>query len=114
MIALICRVMPTALSPSHCRICLQEVRAVDGTSVVRFDSQDLQRAAYDAQLMVHLREVHDMDLATYRSSVLRSALSSWPEPIAPQLLRSRLVAFRSAFSDADLALGTSPCCARWK
>ncbi len=66
---------PEYLSPNHCRLCLQ--------------------ALGDETLQSHLDSRHDgLSASNYRHRVLRSALTEWPQPVAPQVLRSRLAAFK--------------------
>ena len=63
----------------------------------------------------HLLQEHaGCSLDCYRRDVLRSSLRQWPEPITPQILRSRLAAFKEEFSDANFALAACACCAREK
>ena len=55
-----------------------------------------------------------MTLEAYRKIVLGDALMTWPQPISPQILRSRLAAFKNEMSDASFQLGACACCAREK
>ena len=84
---------PAYLSPHHCRLCLQPVN--------------------DSNLPDHLSSQHNgMTLEQYRHHVLRSSLTSWPEPIPSQLLRCRLAAFKEQLCDANYGLRSCSCCAR--
>ena len=86
---------PEYLNPSHCRLCLLPVREEDSAD--------------------HLRDQHDgMTPQTYRATVLRSTLTHWPQPISPQLLRTRLAAFKNEMTDANFQLDACACCAREK
>ena len=76
---------PDHLDPSHCRLCLMPVS--------------------DANLTDHLRTQHNgLTPETYRAMVLRSVMTTWPQPISPQLLRTRLAAFKEEMSDANFIL----------
>ena len=87
--------LPDFLHPSHCRLCFSPV------SEEHFAS--------------HLRDQHDgMTKNTYRETVLRSTLTEWPQPISPQLLRTRLAAFKNEMTDANFQLDACACCAREK
>lgn len=88
---------PTAefLHPNHCRLCLQEC-------------QDLDK---------HIREHHGGELKNrddYRSVVLNRAFAEWPQEITPQILRTRLAAYKMEMSDANFAMSVCACCARQK
>jgi len=86
---------PAYLDPSHCRLCLKGVR--------------------DEDFAEHLRSQHaGMTPQVYRATVLRSTLMHWPQPIPPQLLRTRLAAFKMEMTDANFRLGACACCAREK
>ena len=60
----------------------------------------------------HLQACHDgISISAYRHRVLRSSLTEWPQPVSPQLLRSRLAAFKMEMSDANYKLVVCACCA---
>ena len=83
---------PEYLSPKHCRLCLQEV-----------EDDDMQQ---------HLQACHDgISISAYRHRVLRSSLTEWPQPVFPQLLRTRVAAFKMEMSDANYKLVVCACCA---
>ena len=83
------------LHPSHCRLCFAPVR--------------------EEHFASHLRDEHDgMTKTLYRTKVLRSTLTEWPQPISPQLLRTRLAAFKHEMTDANFQLDACACCAREK
>ena len=50
----------------------------------------------------------------YRSLVLRQTAQAWPEEISPQVLRTRLAAYKEALCDQNFRLGVCACCAREK
>ena len=82
------------LSPSHCRLCLTEV-------------QDLE---------AHLSSAHPdvPGIEAYRRLCLQKALSEWPQAISPQVLRSRLAAFKTEMCDANFAMSSCASCTRQK
>ena len=70
---------------------------------------------------MHLLQAHnelfarDTDiLDSYREIVLKQAWESWPTPISPQVLRSRLAAFKAEMTDENYALATCAICCREK
>ena len=84
---------PAYQPPSHCRLCLAPV----------------------TDLRLHLRDHHPhLDPRTYRREVLHRAMSEWPQPISPQVLRSRLAAFKEEMCDANFKLHHCASCARQK
>ncbi len=87
---------PEYLDPLHCRPCFQY-----------FPPGGEEE---------HLRESHDPPLtrAEYRRLVLRQTLSEWPQAIPPQVLRSRLAAFKSELCDANYAEKPCASCCRLK
>ena len=87
---------PEFLDPLHCRPCFQY----------------FPRGGEEE----HLRESHDPPLtrAEYRRLVLRQTLSEWPQAIPPQVLRSRLAAFKSELCDAHYAEKPRASCCRLK
>ena len=46
--------------------------------------------------------------------MLSRVVADWPEAISPQILRSRLFAFKQKLSDAEYGLGACAVCAREK
>ena len=75
---------PKYLSPSHCRLCLQPC-----------DSGDLEE---------HLREQHGLCYNDYRQQVQSHTVAEWPQAIPPQILRSRLAAFKKEMSDSNFRM----------
>ena len=84
----------TYLNPSHCRLCLQEVN-------------DLEK---------HLSQAHPhiKDMQAYRQDVFSKVIAEWPQAISPQVLRSRLAAFKGAMTDNEFVMQTCAVCARRK
>jgi hypothetical protein len=81
------------LDPNHCRKCLEP-------------TEDLR---------AHLRDRHpDTSYLQYRHEVLQDVVTSWPQAISPQILRSRLAAFKAEMTDANFVLDSCACCARQK
>ena len=87
------------LKPQHCRLCLQEV-------------DDLEKHLRDSQG----DEVHANAscLQTYREKVFRHVVEEWPQAISPQVLRSRLAAFKEAMKDQNFGTFACASCARQK
>lgn len=86
---------PEYLDPAHCRLCLEPLG--------------------DTSLEAHLRGRHNgMSPQTYRRQVHRMVLAEWPQPITPQILRSRLAAFKEEMSDLNFQLSPCAVCARDK
>ena len=86
---------PEYLHPAHCRMCLESLE--------------------DTSLEVHLCERHNgMSAQEYRRQVHRMVLTEWPQPITPQILRSRLAAFKEEMSDWNFKLSPCAVCARDK
>ena len=86
---------PEYIDPEHCRLCLMPVS--------------------DAAMESHLQEQHDgLTLEQYRRTVLQQSLSAWPEAISPQVLRSRVAAFKTNLCDAKFEMKICACCAREK
>ena len=86
--------VPHFLSPSHCRLCLEHC-----------PEEDMER---------HLRERHECTMSEYRERVLRAALAEWPQTISPQILRTRLAAFKEELCDANFQQLPCASCARLK
>ena len=85
--------VPDYLTPSHCRLCLKPF-------------QDLAE---------HLQQEHDgITLQQYRNKVLGATMAAWPEPISPQVLRTRLAAFKDELCDRNFRMASCACCARQK
>ena len=85
---------PEYLDPEHCRLCLQP-----------YEDTGLER---------HLREQHQISLEEYRQRAFRRTLTEWPQPISPQILRSRLAAFKRELSDFNFLMLSCAVCARQK
>ena len=70
-----------------------------------------------ASVVNHILEHHREEVgsvAEYRHQVLERALAEWPHAITPQVLRTRLAAFKEQLCDANYDLGICACCAREK
>ena len=89
---------PEHLHPDHCRLCLRVA----------------PQGGAGNWLATHLREAHQLTEMQYRARVLRRAVADWPQPISPQLLRSRLFAFKKALCDAEFRMAACAVCAREK
>ena len=74
---------PDFLEPAHCRLCFEPVD--------------------DDELEAHLRDKHQLTYRDYRSDVLGRTLTEWPQPISPQILRSRLAAFKEELCDVNFS-----------
>ena len=85
---------PVYLSPEHCRLCLQPVP--------------------DARLSDHLWLQHHITRDDYRRQVLSKTQAEWPQPISPQVLRTRLAAFKEELCDANFRIQPCASCARGK
>ena len=86
---------PEFLDPSHCRLCLEAV------------SQD--------DLVSHLKTNHQItSFHEYRQVVFLRTIAEWPQQISPQVLRSRLAAFKKELCDANFKEEACACCARLK
>ena len=85
---------PEYLDPEHCRLCLQPYK--------------------DTGLERHLQEQHQISLEEYRQRAFRRTLTEWPQPISPQILRSRLAAFKRELSDFNFLMLSCAVCARQK
>ena len=90
---------PAYMSPSHCRLCLQ---AVDDLK------QHLQEGCPAQQQQTPLT------LQAYRQEVFAKVVKEWPQPISPQVLRTRLAAFKNAMSDKNFKVYACASCARQK
>ena len=53
-------------------------------------------------------------MATYRRQVLQKTVAEWPQAISPQVLRSRLAAFKKELCDDNYAVLPCAVCARMK
>ena len=88
---------PEYLEPSHCRLCLQPV------------SEDKDK------LLAHLKSEHQIDsVQEYRHDVFLRTIAEWPQQISPQILRSRLAAFKKELSEENFKEIPCACCARLK
>ena len=86
---------PEYLDPNHCRLCLQSLS--------------------NTTLESHLAAMHpEHTPATYRREVIQKTCREWPQPISPQVLRSRLAAFKRQLCDAEFAMSPCASCARMK
>ena len=82
---------PEHLSPEHCRLCFQAVQA--------------------AELPAHLQDAHGISEQEYRRNVLCQTLTEWPQPISPQILRTRLAAFKAELCDDNFrCVPCASCC----
>ena len=50
----------------------------------------------------------------YRRRVMGQSVRAWPQPVPAQVMRTRLLAYKSLLTDATFALGACACCAREK
>ena len=86
---------PEYLDPQHCRLCLESLS--------------------HTTLETHLAEKHPQHtVATYRRQVLQKTVAEWPQAISPQVLRSRLAAFKKELCDDNYAVLPCAVCARMK
>ena len=67
-----------------------------------------------AEVVEHLRSEHGLSPEEYRAVVLRRELGEWPSPISPQVLRTRLAAFKEKLNDEEFLMGVCASCAREK
>ena len=117
---------PEYLSPEHCRLCLADCRegsskGCHGTalSCPRNGTHDDANASSSwgvhPSVARHLSEAHNgMTPREYRSLVLGQTLRAWPEEVSPQVLRTRLAAYKEEMCDKNVRLGVCACCAREK
>ncbi len=76
---------------------------------------DLGKRSYlHSSVAEHLRANHRHTPQEYRKEVLSDAVRQWPEEVSPQVLRSRLTAYKQHFSDSNFAKGVCASCARYK
>jgi len=76
---------------------------------------DGRRSYGHPHLAKHLAEAHDgKTMQEYRKEVLSMAMTQWPHEVSPQVLRTRLAAYKQHLTDANFAMGTCACCARFK
>ena len=110
---------PSYLSAVHCRLCdppkdlSDDVRAEDDQHVCEIDADDgdVCNSVHPA-VKRHLKEHHhDMSPQQYREHVLGRVVADWPEPVAPQVLRTRLTEYKRSLSDAVLQMDMCACCA---
>ena len=85
---------PHYLNPKQCRSCLANVD----------------------DMFEHLHTCHPTisSIEHYRRTVLKKSLVEWPQKIAPQILRTRLAAFKSELCNANFAMAACASCARQK
>ena len=79
-------------------------------------SQDIEKKVR-AALENHLQTQHaGLSFDKYRAEILQKTLTEWPQPIMPQILRTRMAAFKEFFCDANFRMAPCACCARnrWK
>ena len=82
------------LSPEHCRLCLTP-----------YGAQGLEQ---------HLQDAHQCTHAMYRRLVNRRVLKEWPQRPEPQVLRTRMAAFKNALCDANFEEKPCASCCRLK
>ena len=68
----------------------------------------------DPTLRQHVHEAHAMTAQQYRSEVFGRVVAEWPESISPQVLRTRLTAYKQFLCNDNLAVSPCACCARLK
>ena len=86
---------PDYLDPQHCRLCFESLS--------------------NTTLELHLAKTHpDLTVATYRRKILQTTVTEWPQAISPQVLRSRLAAFKQELCDANFGMAVCASCARQK
>ena len=86
---------PEYLDPQHCRLCLESLS--------------------HTTLETHLAAKHPQyTVATYRRQILQKTVAEWPQAISPQVLRSRLAAFKKELCDDNYAVLPCAVCARMK
>ena len=112
---------PSYLSPLHCRLCLQEVPdlppcdAAVGATLRRGNQDNEAKVPVHPAVAKHILEKHpDYTLQRYRSEMLRQAVASWPEGVSPQVLRTRLAAYKEHLREDYWKPGICACCARHK
>ena len=81
------------LSPEHCRICFT------------YGPQGLEQ---------HLQESHGCTHAQYRRLINRRVLKEWPRRPEPQVLRTRMAAFKTQLCDANFEEKPCASCCRLK
>ena len=106
---------PAYLSPAHCRLCLQPTDDLEkhlqqecpaqekkNDEVQKSSQQDPAASQAPSKTQV------------YRQEVFAKVVKEWPQPISPQVLRSRLAAFKNAMCDDAFKLAACASCARQK
>ena len=94
-------VEPTYLNASHCRLCLQAVH----------DAKDLEKHLKEG---CPAKQGKSSTPEAYRQEIFANVVKEWPQPISPQVLRSRLAAFKNAMSDEIYKMSACATCARQK
>ena len=100
------------LHPEHCRLCFA-TRPTDWTAAATTLPASVDIGVSD-WLSQHVREAHSLSAQEYRSQMLARAVAEWPQPITPQVLRSRAYAYKKALCDASYSLSVCACCTREK
>ena len=69
----------------------------------------------DPSILEHLRSEHNnMTASQYRRRVFGHILAEGPQPVSPQVLRTRLTVFKKELQDINFREGICGCCARSK
>ena len=66
------------------------------------------------EVVKRVRSEHNLSPEEYRAAVLRRELAEWPCPVSPQVLRTRLAAFKEKLNDKHFLMGVCGSCAREK
>jgi len=118
------RVGTCAAEPRAKRGCDAEVQgqtdgsATDGPEMAAAIPHD-DRAFLHPTVAKHVLEEHraaqaESTLPNYRAEVLGQAVASWPEAVSPQVLRTRLAAYKDYLRQENWVMGVCASCARHK
>ena len=66
------------------------------------------------RLAEHVLHKHGLTPLQYRREILARSLTEWPQPVSPQVLRSRLAKYKEHLCDANFTMGPCASCARRK
>ena len=109
------------LSPLHCRLCLQDVRgpaeALEVPPLQTLDQPTMDGSATDEcdpAMVQHLQDAHSCTPLQYRKEVFERSLAQGLQPVPPQVLRTRLAAWKEHFSNENFAMGVCASCATFK
>ena len=131
------------LDPVHCRKCMERVgeeagslhtsgasdrsstRAIGSRGCVDSAQMDVdidtqsgknvdKRSYLHPDVAKHVQEAHGQTPQAYREEVFSDAFARWPEAVSPQVLRTRLAAYKQHLTQENWTFGVCASCARLK